>query len=59
MTLVKITDPIRWDERLDWIRDNCKEWVDDTNWAGWQIGISDIEIYMSERDAVYYYLTWS
>ena len=57
-TLVKISDPIFWHDRITWIYNNCSKWEDATNWAGWQIGLSDIEIYMSERDAVYYYLRW-
>lgn len=57
-SLIRITDPIKWYERCQWIYENCSQWQDHTEWAGWQIGICDIEFYVPERDAVMYYLKW-
>lgn len=56
--LVRITDRITWWERCDWIQKNCSVWQDHTDWPMWQIGLSDIEFYVPERDAVIYYLKW-
>ncbi len=56
--LVRITDRITWWERCDWIQKNCSVWQDHTDWPLWQIGLSDIEFYVPERDAVIYYLKW-
>jgi hypothetical protein len=58
LVLVKITDPINWFDRCNWIEDNCVMYKDNTSWAGWQIGFSDIEFYIPERDAIMYYLIW-
>lgn len=57
--LVKITDPIRWSERIQWIKENSTNGYEDiTIWPAWSIGLTDIEILLSEKDAVFYYLAW-
>lgn len=56
---ITITDPITWWERCQWLTENSEQYHDDTCWAGWQIGYNDIVIYVSERDAVNYYLRWA
>jgi hypothetical protein len=57
-TRVVITDPITWWERCRWLEAHSEQYYDDTEWAGWQIGITDIIYYVPERDAVMYYLNW-
>jgi hypothetical protein len=61
MGLIKviITDPILWFERTKWIASNCETAEDVTNWGMWQIAQGDIEFFMSEQDAVMYYLHWN
>jgi hypothetical protein len=59
MTRVIITDRITWWERFHWIMQKCETARDNTNWAMWQLGLSDIEFSMSEKDAIMYYLLWS
>ncbi len=58
-TLIRITDRIRWWERCRWIETNSSWYQDHTDWAMWQIGHTDIEYYVPEKDAILYYLTWS
>jgi len=58
MTRVTIKCPITWYNRCDWIKDNCKNYKDDTNWAAWQIGLDDIHFWVEDRDATLYYLMW-
>lgn len=58
MTRVTITCPITWWEQCDWIQKNCKEWRDDTCWAGWQIGYNDIHYWVSDKDAIIFWLRW-
>ncbi len=58
-TRICITDRIRWWERCSWIQAQCNDYQDHTDWSLWQLGLSDIEFYVSERDAVRYYLTWA
>lgn len=55
---VVITDPITWWERCRWLEEHSEQYYDDTEWAGWQIGITDIIYYVPEKDAVMYYLNW-
>ena len=58
MTKVSITCPTTWFNQYDWIRDNCKEYIDDTNWDAWQIGLDDIYFYINETDAILFTLLW-
>lgn len=57
-TRVVINDPITWWERCEWLQKNSEYYYDDTEWAAWQIGQADIEIYVPEKTAVMYYLIW-
>lgn len=56
---IVINDPIMWWERCKWLETNCSSYYDDTCWAGWQIGHSDIIYYVPEKEALFYYLKWS
>lgn len=56
---IVITDPITWWERCKWVQEHSEQYYDDTCWGMWQIGQGDIIYYVSERDALGYYLTWS
>lgn len=59
LTKIKITDRIGWFEKLKWIHENFEDPQDNTNWAGWQLGLNDIEFIVREKDAIIYYLKWS
>jgi len=59
MTRITINCPITWYIQCDWIRDNCKNWVDRTDWAAWQIGFDDIYFDLKEYDAVWFTLVWT
>ena len=58
-TFICITDRIKWWDRCQWIQTQCSVYQDHTNWGLWQIGLSDIEFCVPERDAVMYWLYWS
>lgn len=58
MTKIRINCPITWYDQCDWIRDNCKDWIDETCWAAWQIGIDDIYFNLQDEDAVWFMLRW-
>jgi hypothetical protein len=57
-TLV-ITDRITWWERCEWIKENCPDAQDWTNWDLWQLGQDDIIYNIREQDATFYYLRWA
>lgn len=59
MTRITISCPITWYLQCDWIRNNCKNWKDDTCWAAWQIGYDDIYFDLEEADAIEFLLRWS
>lgn len=59
MTRIKISCPITWYKQIDWIRDNCKHWNDDTCWVAWQIGYDDIYFWLEDKDATWFALVWS
>lgn len=59
MILVTITCPITWYKQIDWIKLNCKNYLDHTNWAAWQIGLDDIHFYLEDKDATWFKLIWS
>lgn len=54
-----ITDRITWWERCEWIKANCDDAQDWTNWALWQIGQDDIIYNVKDHDAIIYYLVWT
>jgi len=58
MTSVRINCPITWYMQCDWIYKNCKHWVDNTQWAAWQIGHDDIYFELEDKDAVWFTLRW-
>lgn len=58
-TRIVITDPITWWERCKWIESHCSQWQDHTEWAAWQIGIADIVYSVPEKEALWYYLSWT
>lgn len=59
MTRITITCPITWYKQCDWIMENCKDWVDDTCWSGWQIGFNDIHYWLRDEDAIEFLLRWA
>ncbi len=59
MNTVKIDCPITWYDQVEWIRKNCINWIDETNWAGWQIGINDIYFQLTDKDAIIFLLVWT
>ena len=59
MIRVKISCPLTWMYQCDWIRNNCHDYKDDTNWAAWQIGLDDIYFYLPEQDATLFFLRWN
>lgn len=56
--IIKITCPITWWERCQWLKHNSKEYTDHTNWWAWSIGLEDVYIDVDEQTATYYYLKW-
>lgn len=58
MIKIKITSPTKWHEQCMWIESNCKNWIDETEWAAWQVGISDIYFWLEEEDAILFRLVW-
>lgn len=58
MTRVRINCPITWHEQCDWISKHCKNWVDRTEWAAWQIGYDDIYFELEDKDAMIFILKW-
>ena len=59
MTRVRISCPTTWWKQCNWIEKNCKNYVDKTEWAAWQIGYDDIYYEVEDRDAVWFNLKWS
>lgn len=58
LVVITITDPIRWFERITWIKENSTYFKDQTYWGTWNIGLSDIEVIVDDQTAILYYLTW-
>lgn len=58
MTTVSIICPVSWWEQTEWIRNNCSEYQDLTNWAAWQIGLDDIYFNLCDEDAIMFVLKW-
>jgi hypothetical protein len=56
---ITIRDRVRWHERLSWIQLNSLDFHDATDWASWQIGLSDIHLAVDSGTALVYYLTWT
>jgi hypothetical protein len=59
MTKVRISCPITWYKQCEWIQKNCKGYIDVTEWSAWNIGYDDIYYYLSDEDAIIFYLMWS
>ena len=59
MTKITISCPITWWEQCKWIEQNCKNYVDRTNWGMWQISQDDIYFEVEDKDAVWFTLMWS
>ena len=59
MTRITIKDPVNWWHQCDWIRIHCRDWVDETYWAAWNIGYEDIYFSLRDEDAVLFHLRWS
>ena len=59
MTSITISCPITWWKQCEWIEKNCKNPVDKTCWAAWQIGYDDIYFELEDRDAFWFNLNWS
>lgn len=59
MTRITIKCPVTWYHQCDWIRDNCKGYVDRTCWQAWQIGFDDIYYDLEDYDAIMFLLRWS
>lgn len=58
MTSVTITCRITWHEQCEWVKNNCKNYTDLTNWGLWQLGLDDIIFLMEDKDAVWFNLVW-
>ena len=60
MAEITITCPITWFIQCEWIKNNCVDWVCNTNWQAWSIGIEgeDIHFSLREEDAVIFKLMW-
>jgi hypothetical protein len=57
-TIVRITDPINWYQRFDWLQQNSTVFGDYTNWSAWQVGLDDIYVQVDDVSATMYYLGW-
>jgi hypothetical protein len=57
-TIVRITDPINWYQRFDWLQQNSTVFGDYTNWGAWQVGLDDIYVQVDDVSATMYYLGW-
>lgn len=58
LTEVVITDRVLWYERITWLAENSAEMVDRTDWAAWQLGLTDAIFLVDDHSAIMYYLTW-
>lgn len=58
MTTITITCRTTWQARTDWIRENCRGYLEHTNWALWSMGLDDIYFQVEDKDAVWYQLVW-
>lgn len=59
MTKITINCPITWYEQCDWIKHNCKNYTDMTNWGMWQISQDDIYFLLEDADAIWFALRWA
>lgn len=59
MRTVTITDRIKWFEQLNWIYKKCDKVVDMTNWAMWSLGLDDIHVMLTDKDATWFILRWA
>lgn len=48
--------PETWYQRCEWIKQNCQDAVDRTNWQLWQQGLDDIYFWVRQEDAVIFKL---
>jgi hypothetical protein len=58
MTLVKIICPNTWHDQITWIKENCHNYIDETNWGMWQIGQAYIYFWLEVQDALMFTLKW-